>query len=119
MHGWRKKFGKSKIIDDVFIHVDFNGGKFVGIHGTINPKGHLNSIGIYTANKGISYGTGTGNPYNWEDDTVGDLVKITGRTGEFLEGIQLHFSDGKSSPYIGGDGGSYFEINFDQNDPLK
>lgn len=119
LDGWRKIFGRLSNDKDEFHWSDFNGGKLVGLYGNINPKGYLNSIGYYVANKGVSYGSGIGNNYNWKDDSVGDLVKITGWTGDFLNGIQLHFSDGKSTPFIGVNEGSYFEINFDQNDPLK
>lgn len=45
-------------------------------------------------------------------------MKITGRAGSSLNGIQLHFSDGKSTPYVGGKEGSYFEIEFTEDDPL-
>ena len=100
---------------------EMNGGIFFGIFGTIHPKGYISSIGLYIKNKGVSYGTGRGFPFNWVDDSVGRVVKITGKQGEYLDGIQLHFADGKSTPYFGGQGGTIstdFAIDF-TNDPLK
>ena len=115
------KFGVVDQTKDVRHESEMNGGKFVGLFGTIHPKGYISSIGMYIKNKGVSYGTERGFPFNWVDDSVGRVVKITGKHGEYLDGIQLHFADGKSTPYFGGQGGAIstdFAIDF-TNDPLK
>ena len=100
--GQRIGLGNLQEGHDKYVHFNLNGGRLIGLYGTLNQKGYINSIGLITDDKGISYGTGTGIPYYWKDNSVGNLVKITGRAKQSLNGIQLHFSDGKNTPYIGG-----------------
>ena len=45
-------------------------------------------------------------------------MKVTGRVGEFINGIQLHFADGTDSPMIGEDDGDESILTFAGNDPI-
>ena len=116
---WRDRLGRSDQGHEFEHFMNFNGGRIVGIYGTIDPHGYINSMGFYVLGGVESYGNNAGNPFYWNDENVGQLVKVTGRIGDSsIHGIQLHFADGTDSPMIGEDDGTESTIEFDENDPL-
>ena len=116
--GLRMGLGNLQEGHDKYIHLDMNGGRVIGVEGTINPEGYLNSIAFYEAHKGLSFGAGIGVPFNWDSHDVGEIVRINGSAGDLLDAIQVHFAGGQSTPYIGGDEGEEFDIDFSE-DPLS
>ena len=51
-----------------------------------------------------------GTPYYWKYHGEGKLVRITAKAGLHINQLQFHFSDGSSSPFIGGTGGYPYDI---------
>ena len=61
-----------------------------------------------------------GIPFEWKDESVGKLVRISGRVSDGINSIQFHYEGGKSSPKFGGDGneGVPDEVNIPEGKEL-
>ena len=53
----------------------------------------------------MTRGNPNGTPFDWSYKGDGKLVGISAKAGLHINELQFHFSDGTSSPIIGGTGG--------------
>ena len=61
---WRDRLGRGDQGHEFENSMNFNGGRIVGIYGTIDPHGYINSVGFYGLGGVESYGNNAENPFH-------------------------------------------------------
>ena len=88
----------------------------------INGLTHVRSVNFDHEGVALSKVKGSleGIPFEWKDESVGKLIRISGRVSDRINSIQFHYEGGISTPEFGGDGnkGVLDEVNIPEGQEL-